>query len=368
MCFGGMCVNVLGVAGLSCLVAGCLQAETIYAYSANYGSYAVPIAFVTSLSGSQLDNLPANTNISASILAFSMLGIPAPPEDAAGFPFGVSRFQSPDTVLIGTNASGNITSFDVTGTLFASYPAIPNENPNDFFCNYAESVTPTNVSGSLALDRDSGFCPAPPVTMSGSGGLWSSATVPAGDSAYIYTDDYGSIPVAMGFGTSLLGSQFDNLPANTNIQSSLGGVALTSGIRAPSTDAAGFPLGVTDYQGPQQVAVGTNGTGNITSFNLSGTLFASYPAVPNENPNDFFCDYKVTVLPGSASSALVTDRDSGFCPSLNSNASGNPGIWTSVLANPVVAPEPATLLLVLCALSVMIGLRSGRTSRKSDVC
>lgn len=358
VCFVKMSAGALSLAGLSFLVTGCLQAETIYTYSANYGSYAVPIAFVTSLSGSQLDNLPGNTNISASILAFSMLGVPAPPQDAAGFPLGVSGFQAPDTVLIGTNAAGNITSFDVTGTLFASYPAIPNENPNDFFCNYAESVTSTSVSGSLALDHDSGFCPGAPTTMTGSGGFWSSTSVAGGNSAYIYTDDYGSVPVAMGFATTLLGAQFENLPANTNIQASLGGVALTSGIHAPATDTAGFPLGISDYQGPQQVAVGTDAAGNITSFNLSGTLFASYPAIPNENPNDFFCDYQVTVVPGSVSSALSTDHDSGFCPALNSNTLGISGKWSSVLAVPVTTPEPGTWLLAACALLVLILSRS----------
>jgi hypothetical protein len=149
-------------------------------------------------------------------------------------------------------------------------------------------------------------------------------------------------PWRLGFDTSLLGSQFDNLPANTNIQGSVG---LTSGIRTLSADNAGFPLGVTDYQGPQQVAVGTDASGNITSFNISGTLFASYSAIPNENPNDFFCGYQVTATPGSVSSVLHTDHDSGFCAALNMSASGSAGTWTSVLATPVVTPEPGTLLL-----------------------
>jgi hypothetical protein len=36
-------------------------------------------------------------------------------------------------------------------------------------------------------------------------------------------------------------------------------------------------------------------------------IFCSYPAVPGENPNDFFCTYSRTT------GALVTDNDAGLC-------------------------------------------------------
>jgi hypothetical protein len=37
-------------------------------------------------------------------------------------------------------------------------------------------------------------------------------------------------------------------------------------------------------------------------------IFCSYPAVPGENPNDFFCTYSATT------GVLVQDNDAGLCP------------------------------------------------------
>ena len=53
------------------------------------------------------------------------------PQDNAGFPiggaFGSSYFRvnSGPTILIGTNASGQITSWSITEGIFASYPIFP---------------------------------------------------------------------------------------------------------------------------------------------------------------------------------------------------------------------------------------------------
>jgi Domain of unknown function DUF11 len=60
--------------------------------------------------------------------------ISCPPQDTAGFPLG--------------------THSDSGGTLFCSYPAVPGENPNDFFCTYSDAT------GNLVQDNDAGFCPA----------------------------------------------------------------------------------------------------------------------------------------------------------------------------------------------------------------
>ncbi|KAF8181810.1 hypothetical protein BJ912DRAFT_906639 [Pholiota molesta] len=56
----------------------------------------------------------------------------------------------------------------------------------------------------------------------------------------------------------------------------------------PPQDNGGFPLGESD--------VTTN------------PIFCSYPAVPGENPNDFFCTYSMTT------GVLVQDHDAGLCP------------------------------------------------------
>ncbi|KZP04963.1 hypothetical protein FIBSPDRAFT_806182 [Athelia psychrophila] len=59
--------------------------------------------------------------------------------------------------------------------------------------------------------------------------------------------------------------------------------------QCPASDGAGFPLGDTS--------------------DTNGILFCSYPAVPGESPEDFYCDYNDTT------GALVTDNDAGLCPS-----------------------------------------------------
>ncbi|KJA20629.1 hypothetical protein HYPSUDRAFT_42941 [Hypholoma sublateritium FD-334 SS-4] len=49
---------------------------------------------------------------------------------------------------------------------------------------------------------------------------------------------------------------------------------------------------------------------SLANTNLaSDPIFCSYPAVPGENQDDFFCTYSAT------NGHLVTDNDAGFCPS-----------------------------------------------------
>src|SRR6516164_3003775 len=117
-------------------------AQTTYSYTQSSTNDIVPsFQFTTSLTGASLNNLPPGTDISSSVTAFTFQPRHVPQQDGLGFPiggpFGSAYFNaSKPSILIGTNASGQITSWTITELVFASYPAVPNENPNDFFCTY----------------------------------------------------------------------------------------------------------------------------------------------------------------------------------------------------------------------------------------
>lgn len=154
------------------IVAGCvvlsssLYADSVLTYSGN----PITITLDTTLTQSQLSSLPSGTDITSDLVSFTMTA-PAPSQDNAGFPLA-ENFVTPSDVQIGTDSLGNITSFDVTGTLFASYPAFSGESPTDFYCNYAVAATDTGSSGPLSLDNDAGFCPAS-APVGGDVGTWS---------------------------------------------------------------------------------------------------------------------------------------------------------------------------------------------------
>jgi hypothetical protein len=97
-------------------------------------------------------------------------------QDLAGFPIGQNGPSGPATVLIGTNAAGQITSWSISEPYFASYPAFAGENPNDFFGSYTVTTTTTGDSVALTFDNDSGF--APPGYTTGTGSFGAVAAVP----------------------------------------------------------------------------------------------------------------------------------------------------------------------------------------------
>src|SRR5262249_40438407 len=132
--------------------------------------------FTTSLTGASLNNLPPGTDISSTVTAFTFQPRGVPQKDGLGFPiggpFGSAYFNaSKPTVLIGTNASGQITSWTITEPIFASYPAVPNENPNDFFCRYNAITKNTGDSLTLVQDNDAGLCPAGTTSNAGNFGV-----------------------------------------------------------------------------------------------------------------------------------------------------------------------------------------------------
>jgi hypothetical protein len=136
-------------------------------------------SFTTSLSGASLDNLAPGTSIPFNAFTFQPTGLGS---DTAGFPvggaFGSSYFNvdSGPTVKIGTNATGQITSWTITEGVFVSWPAFPGENPNDFFGTYTLSLTNTGDTRTLLDDNDAGFAPGNASSGAGSFGATVSAT------------------------------------------------------------------------------------------------------------------------------------------------------------------------------------------------
>ena len=66
--------------------------------------------------------------------ARASVGCTCPPQDQLGFPLGQSDIS--------------------TDPIFCSYPAVEDEDPNDFFCTYSQST------GALVTDNDAGLCVA----------------------------------------------------------------------------------------------------------------------------------------------------------------------------------------------------------------
>ena len=94
----------------------------------------------------------------------------------------------------------------------------------------------------------------------------------------------------------------------------LPGSSIAATFECPPQDSLGFALG----------AHSDNGT----------TLFCSYPAIPGEDPNDFFCTYNDTT------GVLVQDHDAGFCPATASISSGPTPTNTSTKPTPTPTQTP----------------------------
>jgi len=161
------------VSSIALILPSFLRADTVYTYTSSNG---VDVSF--DLTTINPDSIPPGTDVDADIVpgTFSMT-YPAPLEDNGGFLLGDNIFNTiPPTVEIGTNSVGDITSWDIAATQFATYPAPP--DPTVYFCDYSVAF---NASGGSALlptggDHDAGFCPSPTGALPATGS-WS-ASVP----------------------------------------------------------------------------------------------------------------------------------------------------------------------------------------------
>lgn len=160
-------------------------AATVYTFTEGSSADAVGnFSFTTSLSGAQLDNLAPGTNITSSVATNFLFPVNFPySTDTAGFAVGVQNPTGPATILIGTNAAGQITSWSISEGYFASFPVFPLENPTDFYGGYTVTTTNTGESILLVNDNDAGFAPGGPVKgavayMTGTGSFGAVAAVP----------------------------------------------------------------------------------------------------------------------------------------------------------------------------------------------
>jgi hypothetical protein len=104
--------------------------------------------------------------------------------------------------------------------------------------------------------------------------------------------------------------------------------------------------------------IGTDSLGDVTSWNITGTQFASYPAFAGDPPSNYFCDYGVTFSPSGGSGSLSTDHDAGFCPSSAVGAAAI-GSWSAY--TPVsTTPEPRNSALIGGGLLGLVALVTRR--------
>jgi len=148
---------------------------TTFTYTQGSATDIVPsFSWTTLLSGAALDNLPPGTNITGTVSALTFAPRDLGSDDLGfqiGGPFGSPFFNATSiTVEIGTNALGQITSWNIGEGIFASYPANSGEDPNDFFCNYTASTKTSGDSLSLTRDNDAGLCPASTTSRAGTFG------------------------------------------------------------------------------------------------------------------------------------------------------------------------------------------------------
>ena len=67
-----------------------------------------------------------------------------------------SEFECPPTDQLGFSVGDTNLSTD---PIFCSYPAVPGEDPNDFYCTYSA------ITGALVTDNDAGLCTATAVAI-----------------------------------------------------------------------------------------------------------------------------------------------------------------------------------------------------------
>jgi hypothetical protein len=129
----------------------------------------------------------------------------------------------------------------------------------------------------------------------------------------------------------------------------------------PPADEADFALGEVLYT-PGTIEIGTNGLGQITSWTITDLLFASYPAFPGENPNDFFCTYNLSSKSSTDSVGFGTDNDAGFCPGTGGlSSASNPSGWGAEATS--TTPEPQSYILLSGGLVGILSLAALRRRR-----
>lgn len=170
----------------------------------------------------------------------------------------------------------------------------------------------------------------------------------------VFTDDTGLFNITF----TLNLTNPDSIPANTDETPNLISITFSGTNTPPPTDEGGFPVGTgTGYVTftLNTLQIGTNSSGQITSWTIDDSLFASYPAFAGENPTDFFCDYDLNSTAAGDAQTLTVDNDAGFCPPTTTGAAGT--FETSLSSG---APEPDSFLPLAAGIAAVLALAIGR--------
>jgi hypothetical protein len=231
---------------------------------------------------------PSSATVGSSIADQATVSVPGgiscPPQDEAGFPLGQSDLT--------------------TDPIFCSYPAVPGENPNDFFCTYSKST------GALVQDSDAGLCPpnavgtsAPSPTGTVTFTLYDN---PNGTGTPLFTDTESLVNgVATSLGYTATATGTDYWVATYNGDSNNNSVSSGNSDEPVAINAATPSINTT--QQPASATVGTSIADQATvsgGFNPTGTVtFNLYSSPTTQNATTLLFSDTESLSSGTATSA-----------------------------------------------------------------
>ncbi len=167
---------------------------------------------------------------------------------------------------------------------------------------------------------------------------------------YTYIPTSGDLVPSFFFTTSLSGAALDNIPAGTTI---LGTLTANTFNPVPTTDVGNFAAGfVSPTSG--NFEIGTDATGQITSWHIFGNFTALYPG------DNVSCQYSASTTPGGNLMQLTGASDDGVCR----DGAESPAGTFAAEADAATTPLPAALPL-FASVASLLGFLGWRRKRKT---
>ena len=160
-----------------------------------------------------------------------------------------------------------------------------------------------------------------------------------GYDVYVHPNQRGHTVPSFFFTTSLSGAALDNIPAGTTI---LGTLTANTFNPIPTTDVGGFPVGIVSPTSGV-FEIGTDATGQITSWHIFENFSALYPG------DNVSCEYSASTTPGGDLLQLTGASDGFVC---RDGAESPAGTFTAE-ADAATTPLPAALPLFSSGASLL---------------